>query len=138
MLRTTELTFENTTALLLPPTHCRHKTPGSKIKGKYSRRFALQTCSNCNAISPDTARECSSCQANLLEFSSTSVALKNIIANPRISTVLVNAAGDCCPLCDNSRGTFAKEAAPHLPHQGCSHEHGCRCTYEPILIDIYP
>lgn len=98
----------------------------------------MQTCSNCNATSPDTALECSSCQANLLEYSSTAVALKNIIANPRISAVRVNAAGDCCPLCDNSRGTFTKETTPRLPHQGCSHQRGCRCTYEPILIDIYP
>ena len=98
----------------------------------------MQTCSRCNAISPDTATSCSSCQANLMEYSTAIVALKNLVANPRISAIRINAAGDACPLCAESRGTFQKDFVPRLPHEGCSHTHGCRCTYEPVLAELFP
>jgi hypothetical protein len=98
----------------------------------------LQTCSRCNASSPDTAVECINCKADLHEFSATSVALKNFKENPRVSFVRINVAGDACPLCYESRGTFPKDAVPALPHEGCSHTNGCRCIYEPVLNDIYP
>lgn len=98
----------------------------------------MQTCSRCNSISPDTALVCSSCQADLFELSTTAVALKNLIANPRVNAVRINAAGDSCPLCGELRGTFLKDKVPHLPHEGCSHVHGCRCIYEPVLNDIFP
>jgi RNA polymerase subunit RPABC4/transcription elongation factor Spt4 len=98
----------------------------------------LQTCSRCNAIAPDTAEECGSCQANLLDFSTTAVSLRNLIANPRVSNIRINSAADACPLCSELRGTFVKESVPHLPHEGCSHPRGCRCTYEPVLTDIFP
>jgi hypothetical protein len=98
----------------------------------------LQTCSRCNSSSPDTALKCLNCQAELSEFSVTTVTLKKFRANPRVTAVRINVANDACPLCYESRGTFAKDVAPQLPHEGCSHTHGCRCTYEPVLSEIYP
>lgn len=98
----------------------------------------MQTCSRCNASSPDTAQACANCQANLGEFSVNNVALKSFRDNPRVSLVRITVAGDACPLCYESRGSFAKDAVPALPHEGCSHALGCRCTYEPVLNDIYP
>ncbi len=98
----------------------------------------MQTCSRCNASSPDTNLECVNCKADLREFSATAVALKHFRENLRVTAVRINSAGDACPLCADSRGTFPKDDVPALPHEGCSHEYGCRCTYEPVLNDIYP
>jgi hypothetical protein len=98
----------------------------------------LQTCSRCNASSPDLSLECNHCHADLREFSVNAVTLKQYQQNPRVSSIRINVAGDACPLCYESRGTFDKDAVPALPHEGCSHAMGCRCTYEPILNEIYP
>jgi len=98
----------------------------------------VQSCSRCNATSPDTALECVNCKADLREFSATSAALKKYIDNPRVSSVRIAVANDACPMCYESRGTFPKDAVPNLPHEGCSHANGCRCKYEPVLNDIYP
>jgi hypothetical protein len=98
----------------------------------------MQTCSQCNASSPDTALACSYCNADLREYSASAVALKKLKANPRVSKIRINVSGDACPHCFESRGTFDKGMVPALPHQGCSHEHGCRCTVEPVLTEIYP
>lgn len=98
----------------------------------------MQTCSRCNASSPDTATNCTNCQVDLGEFSTSAVTLKKFRENPRVTAVRINVANDACPLCYESRGTFAKEAVPALPHEGCSHGLGCRCTYEPLLSEIYP
>jgi hypothetical protein len=98
----------------------------------------LQTCSRCNAISSDTSLECVNCKADLKVLSQNAVARKRMAENPRVSTIRINVAGDACPLCYESRGTFSKDAVPRLPHEGCSHAKGCRCTYEPVLNDIYP
>jgi hypothetical protein len=93
----------------------------------------MQTCSKCNATSPDDALTCVSCNANLSEFSATSVALKRMQANPRIRAIRVSVADDACPHCYELLKTYAKNEVPHLPHLGCSHENGCRCFYEPVL-----
>ena len=98
----------------------------------------MQTCSRCNAISPDTATNCLHCQADLSAYSTNAVALQNFRANPRVTAIRINVAHDACPLCYESRGTFSKEAIATLPHEGCSHTHGCRCTYEPVLNEIFP
>jgi hypothetical protein len=37
-----------------------------------------------------------------------------------------------------AEGEFPKDEVPALPVRGCSHAHGCRCFYEPALVDIYP
>ncbi len=98
----------------------------------------MQTCSLCNASSPDLALECVHCKADLRENSVNAVALKQYQQNPRVSAIRISVAGDACPLCYEARGTFEKDAVPVLPHQGCSHALGCRCTYSPVLNDIYP
>ena len=98
----------------------------------------MQTCSRCNAISPDTAIYCTNCKADLHVFSTNAVTLKNFRENPRVTAIRINVAHDACPMCYESRGTFPKDAIATLPHEGCSHNHGCRCTYEPILSEIYP
>ncbi len=98
----------------------------------------MQTCSRCNASSPDTNTNCGNCKADLREFSNSAVARKKFLLNPRVSAVRINVANDACPLCYESRGTFPKQSVPTLPHEGCSHNHGCRCAYEPVLSEIYP
>lgn len=96
----------------------------------------MQTCSRCNTSSPDTATECPNCRADLGELSLTSQALKRFIANPRVTSVRISVSAGACPMCYEGRGTFAKDAVPRLPHEGCSHAYGCRCMYEPVLNDI--
>lgn len=98
----------------------------------------MQTCSRCNASSPDLALECGNCHADLRELSVNAAALKKFQENPRVTTLRVIAAGDACALCHELSGTFDKMSAPKLPHEGCSHALGCRCAYEPALNDIYP
>jgi hypothetical protein len=93
----------------------------------------MQTCSLCNAISPDQARHCVHCQADLSEHSATAAALKRMQANPRVTAVRISVAHDACPYCYELLCTYPKDQAPPLPHQGCSHENGCRCFYEPII-----
>ncbi|MBW8012575.1 MAG: hypothetical protein FVQ83_15275 [Chloroflexi bacterium] len=65
-------------------------------------------------------------------------ALARIQANPRIENVILANAGDACPACRILQGNYAKEEAPSLPVEGCSHALGCRCFYEPVLEDLYP
>jgi len=98
----------------------------------------LQTCTRCNASSPDTARTCPNCNSDLTQYSSTAVALRNFIENPRVGSIRISVAAGACPACYEARGTFPKDSVPALPHQGCSHQYGCRCTYEPVLNDIFP
>lgn len=98
----------------------------------------MQTCSKCNASSPNLALECTNCHADLREFSENAVALKRYKENDRVSMIRISVAGDACLLCYESRGTFEKDAVPSLPHEGCSHQLGCRCTYAPVLNEIYP
>jgi hypothetical protein len=78
------------------------------------------------------------CQVDLQIFSTNAVTLKKFRQNPRVTAIRINVANDACPLCYETRGTFPKDATPALPHEGCSHGLGCRCTYEPILGEIYP
>ncbi len=49
----------------------------------------MQTCSKCNASSPDDALTCVNCHADLGEFSTTAVALKRMQANPRVRSIRV-------------------------------------------------
>ena len=95
----------------------------------------MQTCSKCNASSPDNAINCVNCSANLSEFSATAVALKRMQANPRISGIRLTVAYDACPHCYELLNTYPKNKVPHLPHEGCSHENGCRCFFEPVLAE---
>ena len=95
----------------------------------------MQTCSKCNATSPDDALACVNCQADLGLFSSTAVALQRFRENPRVRSIRVTVANDACPYCYELMKTYSKDEVPHLPHEGCSHENGCRCFYEPVLED---
>ena len=98
----------------------------------------MQICSRCNSLSPDTAALCVKCQANLSEFSNTSVALKRLQTNNRVKNIRLVVAHDCCPACREIEGTYDKQQAPKLPVEGCSHSMACRCFYEPMLDEIYP
>jgi len=93
----------------------------------------MQTCSNCNASSPDNAITCSNCGVKLSEFSMTSVALKRMQENPRVRLIRVSVSGDACPHCYELMKTYPKNKVPHLPHEGCSDPNGCCCFYEPVL-----
>ncbi len=92
----------------------------------------MQICSKCHAPSPDTATHCVKCGADLREFSTRAVALKRYKENPRVKAIRVVVAADACPVCLATAGTYAKDEVPTLPVEGCSHEGGCRCTYEPL------
>jgi hypothetical protein len=98
----------------------------------------VQTCSRCQTQSPDTVEICPNCQAILLEFSTTNVSLKKFQNNTRVKAVRISVAADACPACQQAQGAYNKEKTPHLPVEGCSHENGCRCFYDPILDEIYP
>ena len=98
----------------------------------------MQNCSLCNAQSSDSASQCSNCQADLKIYSKTSVALQRMQANPRVESLILSVAADACPACQKLQGSYAKEIAPALPVQGCSHANGCRCFYQPVLSEIYP
>jgi hypothetical protein len=100
--------------------------------------MTVQTCTRCSASSPDDAQTCANCKADLSQWSETSVALKQMQANPRVSAIRILIQGDCCPNCRTAFGAYEKDRVPKLPHPGCSHENGCRCFYAPILNQLYP
>lgn len=98
----------------------------------------MQTCTRCNTQSPDAAHTCPKCGADLQEFSTTAVALRKFQENPRVTAVNVIAHGDACPACQEKQGTYPKDRVPKLPVEGCSHEGGCRCFYQPFLDEVFP
>jgi len=93
----------------------------------------VQTCSRCNASSPDQAANCVRCNADLGTLSATAVALRRFKENQRVKAIRVTVAHDACPICFGLMKTYPKDLAPALPHPGCSHPDGCRCFYEPVL-----
>ncbi len=95
----------------------------------------MRTCSKCNASSPDDSQTCVNCKTDLNEFSTTTVTLRRLRENPRVRAIRVTVADDACPHCYELLKTYSKEEVPVLPHEGCSHENGCRCFYEPVLED---
>ena len=98
----------------------------------------MQTCFQCNAQSPDEASNCVNCDADLTEFSTTAMARKIFLSNPRVSFVRILVADDSCPACQALEGTYEKNEIPALPVKRCSHGLGCRCFYQPYLNTIYP
>jgi len=102
------------------------------------RRQVVQICSRCHAQSPDTASECINCQSDLSIYSTTAVALKRFQNNPRVRYVRVVVAHNCCPACREVEGAYDKNDPPKLPVEGCSHNLGCRCFYQPFLTEIFP
>lgn len=98
----------------------------------------MQICSKCQASSPDPAKTCSTCGADLSVWSNTAVSLKRMQENPRVLYVRISVAHDCCPACRMAEGAYSKDQTPSLPVEGCSHAFGCRCYYQPVLDAIYP
>ena len=98
----------------------------------------MQICTKCQTQSPDTVDQCSNCGVDLGEWSTTAVSLKRLQDNDRVSYVRILVSDDCCPACRQVEGAYAKDAAPKLPIEGCSHGLGCRCYYQPVLEHIYP
>jgi hypothetical protein len=98
----------------------------------------MQTCTVCNSKSPDTVKTCQKCGADLTETSQTAVALARFRDNPRVGHVRVIAHADCCPACRAAEGGWPKDQVPKLPVEGCAHPLGCRCFYEPELMDVFP
>lgn len=98
----------------------------------------MQTCTNCNAQSPDTVQYCVQCQADLNQYSTSAVTLHRFQQNPRVIAIRISVGHDCCPACQEAEGAYAKDQVPKLPIEGCSHALGCRCFYQPVLDDIYP
>ncbi|MBI4769877.1 MAG: hypothetical protein HY784_05535 [Chloroflexi bacterium] len=68
----------------------------------------------------------------------TARALASMQANARVAGVRVSVAYDACPACKAVQGAHPKESAPRLPVEGCSGAHGCRCSYDPLLAELYP
>ena len=98
----------------------------------------MQTCSQCYTLSPNSAKVCSNCQTDLRESSTTAMALKRILANPRAYAIHLAAPENACPACQAVEGTYPKDQVPVLPVEGCSEPNGCSCFYEPLLDEIYP
>jgi RNA polymerase subunit RPABC4/transcription elongation factor Spt4 len=98
----------------------------------------VQTCSLCHAEVPDTETICPDCGADLKDFSKTALVLKSFQENPRVYMVHVITHADACPACQEIQGTYPKDRVPKIPVEGCSHEHGCRCFYQPMLEEIFP
>ncbi|MEN6435139.1 MAG: zinc ribbon domain-containing protein [Anaerolineaceae bacterium] len=98
----------------------------------------MQTCSRCNTQTPDEALTCPNCQSEMAVYSTRTVALTRLKANPRVKKIRIAVSHDACPACQQLQKAYDKENVPVLPVKGCSHEGGCRCFYEPILDEIYP
>lgn len=98
----------------------------------------MQTCSRCNTESADPVAICPNCGADLSEYSIQAVTLRKFLENPRVTAVNLIVHADACPACQAMQGTYPKDQAPKLPVEGCSHENGCRCFYQPLLEEIFP
>jgi hypothetical protein len=55
-----------------------------------------------------------------------------------VSRIRLVVDDEACPACLAAEGEFTKDAVPTLPVPGCSHARGCRCFYEPALVELYP
>ena len=98
----------------------------------------MQTCSECNAQSSDAEKFCIHCGSDLSTLSTTMVTLKRFQENTRVKNIRVVVSDDACPACREFERTYDKESVPNLPVNGCSHDLGCRCFYEPTLNSLYP
>lgn len=98
----------------------------------------MRQCANCLTESQDHVVECPNCGNDLRTDSVRARALKNILETPRSRFVRVVAWHDCCPACRAVEGAHPIENIPDLPVPGCSGAHGCRCQYEPVLLEVGP
>ena len=61
------------------------------------------------------------------------------IKNGLATKVRILANRDSCPVCKAYDGAYEfDEDVPILPHEGCSHPYGCRCSYAPVLDRFGP
>ena len=98
----------------------------------------MRTCGVCNTQAMDSVHTCPRCGADLRANSQTALARARMQKNDRVRLIRIAVAHDCCPACAAVQGAHPKDAAPDLPVEGCSHAHGCRCYYEPVLSEVYP
>jgi hypothetical protein len=98
----------------------------------------VRSCTVCRAQSPDDAGECIQCGSDLDRVSTTAVARARLQANDRVSRIRLIVGDDACPSCRAAEAEYPKDRVPSLPTRGCSHALGCRCFYEPALVEIYP
>lgn len=96
----------------------------------------MQTCAQCNAQSPNGQTHCIACNADLSQYATTAVALKNFQDNARVRDIRLVIPDKACPVCAAHEGTYEKNEAPALPLEGCSD--ACQCFYEPMLLELYP
>ena len=95
----------------------------------------MQTCSKCNAQSPDTVTHCENCGADLSDYSNRAVALKKYQSNARVNYVRIVVSNDACPACQKMEGAYDKMNPPKLPIGACSNPLGCRCFYlHPLVL----
>ncbi|BAJ63449.1 zinc ribbon domain-containing protein [Anaerolinea thermophila] len=98
----------------------------------------MQTCSRCKTVVSDEVVVCPTCQADLRKESTTAIALRQMQENPRVYAIHVAVSADACPACMAVEGTYLKDQVPTLPVEGCSNPNGCKCTYQPLLTEIFP
>ena len=60
------------------------------------------------------------------------------IRNGLATKVRILASDNSCPVCTATEGAYEFDDVPKLPLDGCSHPHGCRCCYEPVLDRFGP
>lgn len=60
-------------------------------------------------------------------------ALKKIVEGGIATKVRILVDRDACPVCQAAAGAYEFGVVPQLPHEGCSHNDGCRCYYAPVL-----
>lgn len=65
-------------------------------------------------------------------------ALERLQQNPRVTKIVVVVPGDACQSCADIAGSYAKQDAPQLPMDACSHPLGCRSYYQPFIDELYP
>jgi RNA polymerase subunit RPABC4/transcription elongation factor Spt4 len=98
----------------------------------------VQVCSKCNSNANDEERNCPNCQADLNKYSISAVFLSTLKGNPRVKAITLSVSNNACPACKSVQGTYEKALVPELPVRGCSEPMGCTCTYQPVLIEIFP
>jgi hypothetical protein len=98
----------------------------------------MRQCANCLTESEDHIVECPKCGADLKTDSVRARALQQIVSSPRATMLRVVSWHDCCPACRAVEGAHPFDNVPELPVPGCSGEHGCRCQYEPVVIEVGP
>lgn len=98
----------------------------------------MRQCAKCSTHTEDHVQICPNCEADFKTDSVRAHSLVKIIASPRVSMLRVVAWHDCCPACRAVEGAHPLDNFPALPVAGCSGADGCRCQYEPVVIEVGP